>query len=96
MKGAKMKTFYIDVCDLDKWLHQNGAEIIADYDGCLIDNLLCETKNGATMALYEHYVNCWTSNYYVQFSKDEKEKIEISGDFAEKAQEIMLMERAQA
>lgn len=54
---------------LEKLLYQNRGEIIDCTEGCLIDNLLIETKRGY-MALIETYVNCWTSNYTMYFSRD--------------------------
>lgn len=66
---------------LDKFLHQNGANIIDEIEGCLLDNLLCYTKHGATMAIYERYINCWTSGYYIEISKDKEEANRIERDF---------------
>lgn len=51
----------------EKWVHQNGAEYAGDYiDGCLLDNFVMATRRGYA-AFYEHYVNEWTSDYYVEF-----------------------------
>lgn len=54
---------------LEKLLYQNRGEIIDCTEGCLLDNLLIETKHGY-MALIETYVNCWTSCYILYFSRD--------------------------
>lgn len=66
---------------LDKFLHQNGADVIDSFDGCLLDNLLCTTKHNGTMAIYERYINCWTSGYYIEYSKDPEEVNRIMNDF---------------
>ena len=51
----------------EKWARQNGAEYTGDYiDGCLLDNFVMATRRGYA-AFYEHYVNEWTSDYYVEF-----------------------------
>ena len=62
-----MKTMYLNSDSLDMFLHQNKGEVIDCVEGCLLDNLLINAKRG-TIALYEHYVNCWTSNYEVKFA----------------------------
>lgn len=53
--------------ELEKWIHQNGAEYTGDYiEGCLLDNFVMYTPRGYA-AFYESYVNEWTSDYYVEF-----------------------------
>lgn len=54
---------------LDKLIYQNKGEIIDCTEGCLLDNLLIETKRGY-MALIETYETCWTSYYTLYFSRD--------------------------
>ena len=54
---------------LEKLLYQNKGEIIDCVEGCLLDNLLIETKRGY-MALIETYKTCWTSYYTLYFSRD--------------------------
>lgn len=62
-----MTKFYIDSCDLEKWLDQNKAFYIGDLvEGCLLDNFVVCTKRGFA-AFYEKYVNEWNSKYYVEF-----------------------------
>jgi len=52
---------------LEKWLHQNGAEYVGDYvEGCLLDNFVVCTRRGFA-AIYENYVNEWSSDYYIEF-----------------------------
>ena len=62
-----MKTFYINSCDLEKWIFQNKAVVLDCLEGCLLDNLLLECKRGYA-AIYEHYLNSNSSNYLVIFS----------------------------
>ena len=51
----------------EKWAHQNGAEYTGDYiAGCLLDNFIMATPRGYA-AFYEHYLNEWNSDYYVEF-----------------------------
>jgi hypothetical protein len=53
----------------EKWARQNGAEYTGDYvEGCLLDNFIVATRRGYA-AFYEHYVNEWTSDYYVEFQR---------------------------
>ena len=39
----------------------------AYVEGVLVDSFVVETKRGVA-AIYEHYLNEWTSNYYVEFT----------------------------
>lgn len=53
--------------DFEKWFRQNKAEFVGDFvPGCLQDNFVVVTKRGIA-AVYENYVNCWTSDYYIEF-----------------------------
>lgn len=62
-----MTRFYISSLDLDKWIHQNRAEYDGLFEeGCLLDNFVVNTKRGVA-AIYEHFVNTGTSDYYVEF-----------------------------
>lgn len=62
-----MTRFYIRPSKLDMWLHQNRAENTGSCVECrLLDNFTVITKRGVA-AIYEHYLNEWTSNYYVEF-----------------------------
>ncbi len=58
---------------LSKWLEQNKAELIDAYDGCLLDNVLYQCKNGVA-AFYEQYVNPNESEYVVEFARDNDTK----------------------
>jgi hypothetical protein len=45
----------------------NGAEYTGDYvEGCLWDNFIVSTRRGFA-AIYENYLNEWSSDYYVEF-----------------------------
>lgn len=61
---------------LDKRLEDIHAEIIECVEGCLLDNGLYHTDIG-TVAVYETYVNEWTSLYKLVLpnSADDSEKI---------------------
>lgn len=61
---------------LDKRLEDIHAEIIECVEGCLLDNGLYHTDIGI-VAVYETYVNEWTSLYKLVLpnSADDSEKI---------------------
>lgn len=59
--------FRLDACGLDKWMAQNGADYTGDFvAGCLLDSFVAATRRGYA-AVYENYVNTWTSDYYIEF-----------------------------
>lgn len=78
-----MTQLYLNTCNLDKFLHQNKAELIDFFYGCLQDNALYSTKGG-TMAIYEHYLNCWSSDLLIIFSRVESEIKGITAQFYER------------
>lgn len=52
---------------MEKWMHQNGASYTGTIvEGCLLDNFVLVCRRGFA-AVYEHYLNCWSSNYLVEF-----------------------------
>ena len=62
-----MKRFYVGSCNIDKWLHQNGAEYTGDYyEGVLLDNYVVMTRRGFA-AVYEHYLNANSSDYLIEW-----------------------------
>lgn len=67
-KENGVSAFFLEPHELEKWMHQNGAECVDYIDGVLLDNMLVETKNGYA-AIYERYQNCWSSVYYVEFER---------------------------
>lgn len=63
-----MTRFYLNAGALGRWMHQNKAQYTGAYvDGVLVDSFVVETKRGVA-AIYEHALNEWTSNYYVEFT----------------------------
>lgn len=83
-----MTTFLLNI-DLEKWMHQNGAEHTGDFfDGCLMDNFIVGCKNGVA-ALYEHYINEWSSCYEVHFGRTPEEINAVYDEFY-KREEIAL------
>ena len=78
-----MTIFRLDPKALNKWMHQNEAEYTGDYFyGTLLDNFTVITKRGFA-AIYEHYVNCWTSDYLVKFAADFPEIDKLNAEFIE-------------
>ena len=70
-----MTKFYIEPKNLDKWMKQNEADYIGNFvDGALLDNFMLFTKNGIA-AVYEHYLNAWSSDYYVEFERGDGDKV---------------------
>lgn len=70
-----MTRFRIESKDLEKWIHQNKAEYTGDFvDGRLLDNFVLACKRGIA-AVYEHYLNCWTSDYLVEFEPGKAEEV---------------------
>lgn len=62
-----MTRFCIDPKNLEKWMHQNGANYTGTMvEGCLLDNFVLACKRGYA-AVYEHPLNCWSSDYLVEF-----------------------------
>ena len=68
-----MTWFYLNAGALDKWVHQNKGEYVECIVGCLQDNYVVATKRGWAM-IYEHYLNEWTSNFYVEFAPDKNKE----------------------
>lgn len=63
-----MTRFYLSAGALGRWMHQNKAQYTGAYVECvLVDSFVVETKRGVA-AIYEHALNEWTSNYYVEFT----------------------------
>ena len=83
-----MTEFYIEPNFLEKYIEQNQAECIEYVEGCLQDNGLYTAKRGF-FAVYEHYVNEWTSNLKIIFSQDNNEIEKIIRDFNKTFKEIV-------
>ena len=76
-------TFYLNPCELEKWMYQNKADYTGDYfEGCLLDNFIVSTKNGIA-AIYEHYVNSNQSDYLVKFGRDREGRFQVYDEFTE-------------
>ena len=71
-----------------EWLNKQGY-IYYDgfFEGCLIDNFFFSV-NGFNIAVYEHYVNCWSTDYLVkaQFYEDGNDIINEWDAFEAKSQ----------
>lgn len=65
---GNITTFYLNPSDLEKWLHQNGAECVDGVEGCLQDNFLAFTRRGVAI-IREHYLSAWSSDFIVEFQK---------------------------
>lgn len=60
-------SFRISPENLEKWMHQNRAEYTGAFvEGRLLDNFVLVCKRGFA-AVYEHYLNCWSSDYLIEF-----------------------------
>ena len=70
-----MTTFILNM-NLDKWLHQNGAEdgIIGFVEGCLLDNMIVKTKRGYA-GIYEEYRNSNSSVYRIEFQSGDAPEV---------------------
>lgn len=65
--AAGVTCFRLDPNQLEKWMFQNKAGFAGDYiEGCLLDNFVIATKRGYA-AVYENYLNEWSSDYYIEF-----------------------------
>lgn len=83
-----MKEFVLHSKNFEKWLHQNGGEIIEKIEGCLLDNYLIACNGGMAIA-YETYKNCWTSVYLIKFERYQPNiKIFIEWDNFTKEREV--------
>ena len=67
-----MTRYRIERANIEKLEHQNKAELLDVREGCLLDNLLYETKRGFYI-LKETYQNEWTSVYTLIFSTESQE-----------------------
>ena len=87
-KKEGVTTFQIGIGEMNKWIHQNNAECTGDFvEGVLADSFILACKRG-TAAVYEHYLNEWSSNYMVLFVPytDKNGTIALYEDFYEYAE----------
>lgn len=75
-----MKTYYLNGDQLNELIERTDAEIIDGYEGCLLDNALYYSEK-MTFAVYEHYINCWSSDYEVIIARTEKDIEKVTNDF---------------
>lgn len=68
---------------LNKFLHQNKADIVDAIDGVLLDSYLLVTARGY-MVLKEAYLNPNASNYTVYFSTDSRKIYDIWDELTDK------------
>ena len=62
-----IKEYRFKSMTIDKWIHQNGA-IVEDFlDGCLLDNMLLQTRRGVAF-VKETVLNTWCSTYTLYFA----------------------------
>ena len=61
-------TSYIlgSVIDWEKWINQNSAVCIDCAEGCLLDSVVYDCKNGIAF-FFEHYLNSNSSGYEMLF-----------------------------
>ena len=72
---------YID--NPNKLIHQNKAEILDGYEGCLLDNMLYTAKRGL-FVLYESYLNPNASRYLFKFARTPEEMTALETEFYER------------
>ena len=83
-----MTKFKMKPASLYKWMAQNKAEYTGNcFYGSLLDNFIVSTKRGYA-AIYESYVNAWTSQYEVVFApyKNVKEVDSLFSEFLERSE----------
>jgi hypothetical protein len=62
-----IKKYEFNGLSIDKWIHQNNAVVIDFLDGCLLDNMLLQTRRGVAF-VKETIVNTWCSTYTLYFA----------------------------
>ena len=66
-KKSQITSFFLNPCDLEKWMYQNKAEYTGNYvEGVLQDSFVVATKRGYAF-FYDHCLNAWSSDYAVYF-----------------------------
>jgi hypothetical protein len=74
-KMRRYTQFRIGPKSLGKWMHQNKAKYTDCYEeGSLLDNFVVVCKNGYA-AVYEHYLNDWSSDYRVEFQRGDAQDV---------------------
>jgi hypothetical protein len=62
-----MTTFVMNM-NVDMYLHQNRAEVVEVFDGCLLDNYLAYSDK-AIIAIYEECINRNRSQWRVEYAR---------------------------
>ncbi len=85
-----MKKFYLNPTYYNMWEHQQRynkkgcCQCEFMREGVLLDSFLIYCKNGIAL-LQDHFLNCWTSDYYVMFARyNDKDDINEIWDVYEK------------
>ena len=62
-----IKEYRFESMTIDKWIHQNDAIVEDFFDGCLLDNMLLQTRRGVAF-VKETALNVWSSTYTLYFA----------------------------
>lgn len=84
-----MKRMYLSSNEMDTILKTaiETPEYIDSVEGALLDSFIVSV-NGVTYACYEHYLNCWSSDYETYVATNEKECSDLLDDFVLYRQKI--------
>lgn len=84
-----MKKVYLSLNEMETILKTaiDTPEYIDSVEGVLLDSFIVSVNN-VTYACYEHYLNCWSSDYETYIATNEKECSDLLNDFAEYRQKI--------
>ena len=77
-----MKTYYLSQSQLDELVEKTNADCIEFVEGCLLDNALYNSEIGL-IVVYEHYLNCWSSDYKVIIATSESDRQKADNEFYE-------------
>ena len=63
----KCRHLYLDPSRLQEFCEKNQVgEQIDSFEGTLLDGFIAGFPGGY-IAFYPHYLNCWSSDYYVEY-----------------------------
>ena len=62
-----IKEYRFGAITIDKWMYQNSAFVEDFLDGCLLDNMLLQTRRGVAF-VKETVLNTWSSTYTLYFA----------------------------
>lgn len=72
---GKIVKFQFNPKYFEQFLNLVDGEIIECVEGCLLDNFLIYSKL-ETIVVYEHYLNCWTSDFLILIQDSKETEIE--------------------